>query len=227
MGRPNDRPAAVTTRSGKREKKEMRMNADSRWKTSSAILIASSLVLFASGCGLLGPQVETETYQTDDGAIVVESVELTATVKAVDKRARTLTLDPRYGDTRTVKVGPNMTNFNQIRVGDEVHAEIVEELAVKLIVGGASESIGELDAVKLAPVGAKPGITVVSSREVTADIIGIDAHAHKITLEFIDGSTSAVKVGKHIDLSKLSLNDSVRIQITDAVAISIVAKPKS
>jgi len=223
MRRLNDRPAPVTTRSGK---KEMRMTAISRRRNSNAILIASSLVLFLSGCGLLGPQVEVETYQTDDGAIVVESVELTATVKAVDQRARTLTLDPRYGDTRTVKVGPNMTNFNQIRVGDEVHAEIVEELAVKLIAGGTSESIGELDAVALAPVGAKPGITVVSSREVTADIIGIDAHAHTITLEFIDGSTSAVKVGKHIDLSQISLNDSVRIQITDAVAISIVAKPK-
>ena len=41
---------------------------------------------------------------------------------------------------------------------------------------------------------------------------------------FIDGSTSAVKVGKHIDLSQVSLYDSVRVQVTDAVAITISKK---
>jgi hypothetical protein len=200
------------------------MTIATKLKSACAITAASLFVLVVSGCGLFGPRVETTEYETADGAVIVETVKYSAIVKAIDERKRTLTLDPKYGRQQVVKAGPDMVNFNQIRVGNEVHAEVIEALAVSLIPGGSAESLGELDAVALAPVGAKPGAVVVSSREVTADIIGIDLHAHRVTLEFVDGSTDSVKVGKHIDLTKVSLDDSVRIQITDAVAIAITAK---
>jgi hypothetical protein len=196
------------------------------FRKTSAIGVATAIALLASACSLLGPQVNTETYVTDDGAIVVQSVKLTATVTSIDSRKRTVTIDPKYGDKRTVKVPDEMVNFNQIRVGDEVEADIVEETAVSLIRGGAAESAGALDAVALAPVGAKPALTAVSSRELTADVIAIDAHSHSVTLEFIDGSTESFKVGKHIDLSEVSLNDSVRVQVTDAIAIDFHKKQK-
>jgi hypothetical protein len=186
--------------------------------------ITAAVALLSSACALLGPKVETKTYTTDDGAIVVESLKLTATVKAIDRRSRTLTLDPKYGDERTVKAPPEMANFDQISVGDEVEADIIEEIAVSLVPGGAPESAGALDGVALAPVGDKPAVAVVSSRELTADVVAIDAHSHKVTLEFIDGSVETVKVGKHIDLSKISLDDSVRIQVTDAIAIDFHKK---
>jgi hypothetical protein len=193
-------------------------------KTTSVITVASLFVFAVSGCALFGPKVETRSYETADGAVIVDTVKLSAIVKAINERERTLTLDPKHGETQTVKASSDMVNFNQIRVGDEVHVELIEALAVSLISGGGVESVGELDAVALAPVGAKPGVAIVSSREVTADIIGIDLHAHRVGLEFIDGSTQSVKVGKHIDLTKVALDDSVRIQITDAVAITITAK---
>jgi hypothetical protein len=189
----------------------------------AALAVASSLLLLTA-CGMLGPKVDVMSYETADGAVVVETVKVSATVMAINERERTLTLDPKYGKTQTLKVSRDMSNFNEIRVGDLVHAELVEATAVSLLSGGSAESIGELDAVALAPVGAKPGIAIVSSREVTADIVAIDMHAHKVTLEFIDGSTESVKVGKHIDLSQVSLDDSVRIQVTEAVAITISKK---
>lgn len=192
----------------------------------TASAMGTTIALLASGCAMLGPQVEKETYVTDDGAIVVESVQLTAIVRSIDERNRTLTIDPKWGAERTVKVPDEMVNFDQIRVGDEIEADIIEEVAVVLLHGGAPESIGGLDAVALAPVGSKPGIAVVSSRELTADVIAIDAHAHRVTLEFIDGSTESFKVGKHIDLSEVSLNDSVRVRVTEAIAIDFHKKRK-
>jgi hypothetical protein len=193
---------------------------------NSALLIglAATIAVVSSGCSLLGPKVEIETYETDDGAIVVETVRLTATVKAINERTRMLTIDPKYGKEQTLKASPDMANFSQISVGDEVEAEIIEEIAVSLIRGGAPESAGALDGVALAPMGDKPAIAVVSSRELTADVIAIDAHSHEVTLELVDGSTQTIKVGKHIDLSKISLNDSVRVQVTDAVAIEFHKK---
>lgn len=124
---------------------------------------ASALIAFlAGGCALFGPKTDVASYQTDDGAIVVETTKLTATVTAVDQRNRTVTLDPKYGAKQVLKASPDMSNFNQFRVGDVVRAEIIEEMAVSLISGGAAESAGALDGVSLAPLGEKPAITVVS-----------------------------------------------------------------
>jgi hypothetical protein len=101
-----------------------------------ATVAAASSLLLLTACGMLGPKVDTKAYETADGAIVVETVKLSATVKAINERERTLTIDPKYGETQTVKVSPDMVNFNQIRVGDEVHVELIEKLAVSLISGG-------------------------------------------------------------------------------------------
>jgi hypothetical protein len=190
-------------------------------KTLSA---AFAITILLSACSLLGPKVKTQEYVTDDGVILVESVKLTATVKAIDQRNRTLTLDRKFARDQKVKASAEMANFDQIRVGDELEAEIIEETAVSLVPGGAPESAGALEGVALAPVGDKPALGVVSSRELTADIVAIDSHSHKVTLEFIDGSTESFKVGKHIDLSTVSLHDSVRIVVTDAIAIEFHKK---
>ncbi len=186
--------------------------------------LITTVALLLGACSLLGPRTQTEVYETKDGAIVVESVKLTATVTAIDERNRTLTLDPRYGDEQVFKAPPEMVNFNQVRVGDEVQAEIIEEFAVSLVPGGAPESVGALDAVALAPLGGRPAMSVAVAREVTADVIAIDAHSHRLTLEFVDGTVQSFKVGKHIDLSEVSLGDSVRIVIVDAIAIDFQKK---
>ena len=54
----------------------------------------------------------------------------------------------------------------------------------------------------------------------------IDAHAHSITLELIDGTTQSIKVAKHIDLTQFGLGDSVRVQVTDAVFINFEKGPE-
>jgi hypothetical protein len=62
-------------------------------------------------------------------------------------------------------------------------------------------------------MGSRPGWSTRSTRSAA------DAHAHRITLELIDGTTQSIKVAKHIDLTQFGLGDSVRIQVTDAVFI--------
>jgi hypothetical protein len=45
-----------------------------------AIAAACAMAIFLSACALFGPRVETREYVTADGAILVESLTLTATV---------------------------------------------------------------------------------------------------------------------------------------------------
>ena len=71
------------------------------------------------------------------------------------------------------------------------------------------------------PLGAKPGAVVADTVEVTGTIIAIDGHEHTVTLEFLDRTTQEIKVGKHRDLAKVALGDSVRVTLTQAVAITV------
>jgi hypothetical protein len=184
------------------------------------IVLAALVATLATACAM-GPKVETEVYERPDGVIVVETLHLQATVTAVDAAKREVTLKPKYGETQVVKADEAVANFNQIRVGDEVNVVIADEVAVTLIRGGAPQSVGEAEGVALAPLGAKPGVVMVDAVEVTGTIIAIDGHEHTVTLELLDGSTREIKVGKHRDLSKVALGDSVRVTLTEAVAISV------
>jgi hypothetical protein len=177
------------------------------------------ILALAAACA--GPNVEV--YERPDGTIIVETMESKATVEAIDARAGTVTLKRRFHKAKSFKIDENIADIGQIQVGDEVHVVVIEELAVVLIPGGAPQMVAAA-AVALSPAGRKPAVVMAERVEITAEIIGIDSHGHQVTIELPDGSVRTVKVGKHIDLEKIALGDSVLIQLTEAVAIE-VTKP--
>jgi hypothetical protein len=178
-------------------------------------------VSLAAGCQT-GPKVETVVEEGPEGVVVVQTVRTQATVVAIDARARTVRLQPRRGDPKTFRVGEGAVNFEQVQVGDEVHAVVIHETAISLVPGGAAPSVGGAAAVALAPEGARPGGVMANTIEATATIVAIDGHEHTLTLKFLDGRVQEVDVAKHRDLSTLALGDSVRIQLTEALAIQVV-----
>lgn len=187
----------------------------------SRLIFAAVTLSLTTAC--IGPNVEI--YERPDGTIIVESLETKATVTAIDARARTVTLKRRFHKAQIFKADKGIINFNQIQVGDEVHAVVVEKLAVSLVPGGAPPLVKKGAAIGLAPEGDKPGIVLVATAAMTAEITAIDSHSRQVTLELPDGSIKTVKARKHIDLTQISLGDAVLIQITRAVAIEVV-KPR-
>ncbi len=87
------------------------------------------------------------------GGIVVNTVDVSARVTAIDAANRKVTLLGPDGDKFTVKVGPEAVNFDQIRVGDLVNATVTEELVVYLDEEGASAPDGTAGVVALSPEG--------------------------------------------------------------------------
>ena len=53
-------------------------------------------------------------------AVMANTIEITATVQAVDKATRAVTLKGPEGNVRTITAGPEVKNFDQIKVGDQV-----------------------------------------------------------------------------------------------------------
>jgi hypothetical protein len=184
-------------------------------------LIAAALLVLAS-C-YTGPQVTETIIDEGDGVLIVDTMTLTATVAAINPRTREITLSLPDGTESTFKAGEEAVNFDQIAVGDIVEAEVAEELAVSLIEEGAPPSVGAAAGIALAPKGEKPAVVMVDTVEVTATIRVVDPADRKLTLEFVDGSMKTVKVARGTDLTNVVPGESLRVQLTEAVAISVSA----
>jgi len=158
--------------------------------------------------------------ETADGAIIVDTATATATVTGIDAAKRELTLVTPSGKKTTYKAAPDVANFDQIKIGDQIKALVTEEAAISIGSGGAqtATSGGE---VALAPVGAKPGGVMVQTAQVTVKILSVDAKRHKVTYQLADGSTQTVKAGKKVDVSVLKPGDDVTVQVGEGVVLAV------
>jgi hypothetical protein len=155
------------------------------------------------------------------GGIVVATYELTATVAAIDKATRKLTLVDAAGIKTTVKVGPEAVNFDQIQLGDQLKVTAARELVVSVFGAGEAASDGGAQVVALSPKGAKPGAILAETSQVTAKVKALDVENRQATLQFEDGTTRTVSVRPDVDLSKRKVGDQVVIRLTEALAISV------
>jgi hypothetical protein len=187
----------------------------------TAALIAALVVFAACAPRPPPPTVETTVIETPTGAEVIETIQLTATVAGISYDSRRIVLLGPGGREVTYKVDKNAVNFDQIKVRDQVKATITEKLAVFLSKDQAA-SAGAGAAVILAPKGAMPGGVVAATSEVTATVTAVDAKTRKVTLQFVDGTSDTVTVGKAVDLSKVSPGDTVTARLTESVAIAVV-----
>ena len=190
----------------------------------ATIAIMPAAMLALTSCSST-PQGEGSTMVAAQkgvpGGVIVQTYKVTATVTAVDAASRKVTLITADGAKTTVKAGPEVVNFDQIQVGDQVKATVAEQLVVFVRKNGEPANDGEAAAVALAPVGAKPGVVMANTVEVTAKVEAIDLGRRKATLRFPDGQSKTFRVRPDVDMTKAKLGDEVVIRTTEAVAISV------
>lgn len=185
----------------------------------AALALLPTAIIFTS-CSTTKVPVEIMAIETPDGAIIVETTTMTATVTAINAAKRKVTLVSPGGGKSTYKAGPEVVNFGQIQIGDKVKAVVTEEVAI-YIGSGAPPSAMTETTVMLAPVGANPGGVLVDTAQVTVKIIDVDAAKHKVTFELSDGTTKTVKVGKKADLSTVRPGDNITVQVSEGLAITV------
>src|SRR4051812_8932759 len=116
------------------------------------------------------------------GRIAV-GVVATATVKAIDPAKRTVTLENADGDVRTLKISKDAANFDQVSVGDQVKALAMERLIVsvgKAADAGDAGRASEGPTITRAPKGARPGMIISNTAQMTARITDVDALNRKV-----------------------------------------------
>ena len=139
----------------------------------------------------------------------------------IDGPGREVILATPDGKRQGVKCGPEVVNFNQIRVGDQLKVTVAEEVAVYMASSAEPSNAGAAAVVALAPKGAKPGGVMAATVEVVATVTAIDLGHHKATLTFPDGTTRTVAVRHDVDLTKRKVGEKVVIRKTEAMAISV------
>jgi hypothetical protein len=63
---------------------------------------------------------------------VVGTVDIVATVEAINRRTRTVTLRGPEGNTVTTTVDPSVKAFDTLEVGDSIHVRFTEAVAVSV-----------------------------------------------------------------------------------------------
>lgn len=197
----------------------------------STMLMASSLLI---GCASKEPPapapVVEQTAPVDKPGVAEEkAVVVTAKVQAVNKKTRTVTLKFPNGKTSKVKCGPDVQNFPQIKVGDDVTIEFLE--TVELFVaapGDQKPADGQVAAVKRAPKGKKPGGTFVNAVEHTATVTAIDYATRKVTLQTPEGKVTTITAGPQVKrLNEVKQGDTVVARYLEAVSIKVTSPEKA
>jgi len=191
----------------------------------AALALLPSAICILTACESDAPKGERTTIvaakEGVPGGVIVETYKTTATVTAVNASTRKVTLVAPDGAKTDFKAGPEVVNFDQIRVGDQVKVTVAEQLVVFLRKNGEPASDGRVTAVALAPKGAKPGVLMADTVEVTAKVKSIDLKHHKATLLFPDGKSRTFAARKDVDLTKVSIGEDVVIRTTEAIAITV------
>jgi hypothetical protein len=154
------------------------------------------------------------------GGVFVKTTDMSARVTAIDRSTRTATLVDSSGKKFPVTVGPGAVNFDQIKVGDLVKAQVTEELAVALA-DESPQRDSSAGLVALAPRGAQPGGVVAGSTRLNATVVGIDPANRNATLRFDDGGVKTLPVRGDVDLGKLSVGQRVVFNVNRMVALKV------
>jgi ribosomal 50S subunit-recycling heat shock protein len=157
------------------------------------------------------------------GTVSVEVTKLTAKVKAIDAQKRTVTLEGEGGGIVTVNA-KHARNFDQIKVGDQVRLDYVEELAIFVREAEGPPDAQSVGTVALAAKGKKPGGLIAETTEIQANVEAIDYKKRTVTLKGPAGGVRTLKVGKEVkNFNEVKKGDQVVVRFTEALALELAA----
>jgi hypothetical protein len=195
------------------------------------VAIGSATSLFLVGCQSetkpttqpTAAKSEPATTNADlPGGIEIATVTTSFTIQSLDPANRAVTLKNEGGAVTTMKCGPNVRNYEQLRVGDTVRATVTKSLAINVRrADQSSPGVVVGQAMVRAPKGSTPKGMVVETTEITDRLTAVDPVNHTVTLQGMSGKPRTFSVDPSVDLSKVKVGDDVVISYAEALAISV------
>jgi hypothetical protein len=168
------------------------------------------------------PAVALAKSQGDKPVTKQNKVTATVTIRAIDQATRSVTLRAENGDEDTFTVGPDVTRFNQLKVGDTIRATYYESLVFQLRKPGAA-STPSGTVVGGGRIKDVPGAMVGTQQTMTVTVKAVDMNAPSITVVTPDGRTVTRTIAEKKNLEGVSPGDRIDITYTQSLVIAAEA----
>jgi Cu/Ag efflux protein CusF len=145
------------------------------------------------------------------------------TITNVNAQRREFTVKRASGEEVVVTAGPEVRNFDQIQVGDQLVLREVESVILSLQKAQAGKQLRERSVAETAYVakaGDKPGIAATRETHIVADVIAVNKKDGSVTLK----GASRTRVFNLTDptaLANIKKGDQVEAVIKEGESLSI------
>jgi hypothetical protein len=160
------------------------------------------------------------TAMAQSKTITTEMRTETGTVEAIEASTRTVTLKKADGTFVTTVAGPDITRFDELKIGDKVNVRYYDNVVVRVKQPGEPDA----DLSTRGTTGSEqvlPGGTRAKQRTISATITAIDSTAPSITFTGPNGWKYTSRVQDPQALANVKVGDKVDIVWTEAVLVSV------
>jgi hypothetical protein len=174
-----------------------------------------AFVLLASGCETTPPAPESVEFQTE------ESVE--ATIVAIDRGNRMVTLEAADGQQATIEVPPEARNLAQVQEGDTFSITYTSIYRAYIAAPGESES-GVVLAAGVAEEGERPAAMVGAEMMLSIEVISVAEDGTSVTFRDDTGVLDSMQVLREEGQAfarGLKRGDVVVLEHAESVAIQV------
>jgi len=183
-------------------------------------MLAAGVVVAASA--QQAPTTSSSVAVAPGKAVATSTTTASAVIVSIDATYRIVTLKTASGKVVEVVAGPEVKNFDQLKVGQKVKAAYSEALSLELKKGGGKPlTVTEKGGAASAAPGAKPGAAGARQVTVLADVVKVDTKAHLVTLRGPAGNQVDLKVEDPEQLKNIKKGDQVEAVYTEAVAVTV------
>lgn len=169
-----------------------------------------------------GQAVAETSFIPGEGVVIAGAVRLAATVVSIDKQDRSIVVKGLDGKAKKIELTEDVTNFDQIKTGDEVVLEVYSALAMQLARPGEEFGDAAASLVAVAQAGAMPKLVAVDVVEVLARITEIDTATRELTVTGPLGNSVILQVPEDIaKFDELKVGDEVNARYVEAFALSV------
>ena len=191
------------------------------------LVLAASFTLAAAAAFPAAAQTGAVVAAKAPGAVgVAKTVNVTATITAIDAATRTVSLKGPKGNETSVVAGPEVKNFAQLKVGDAVDLTVVEALTLELKKGGGKPVAWTVkEGAERAKAGQAPAGVVGRQVSVVGDVLAVDAATGTVTVRGPQ-RTVELKVQDPAQLKLIAKGDQIEATFTEAVALAVTPAAK-
>jgi hypothetical protein len=156
--------------------------------------------------------------------VVADTSEAVYSVRSINRRTREIALNTPEDRVITIKAGPQVRNFNQIRVNDRVRIRFADAVALSMAPPGTPAAPEAVVAAERGPRGQRPQGAVGAGVTETVRIVSVDPATGRTTFVRPDGTTRSVtpRQPEVVAFARaLRPGDQVNVTFAEGVAIQV------